>query len=1303
MLFLASSAARAQEPGLVAVYRSLIDRDARLQRIDLKPAFHLGRSSPHPRLPTGPFEVVWTGRLSLTDSAALRFDAFLCGELTLEVDGVVVLQGRGTSETAQLKPGDTLKRPAGSYPIAIRYRSLPDLPARLQLWWEGDTFSREPLPAWLLKHRAEDAPSPLAEQGRLVVERFGCARCHSGAFPGVAAPPPGPDLADVGRRVERAWLLNWLHNPGKVRSDARMPILFGDDRAGFVERWLVADYLLGSSTIAKKEPPGDHRMGRRHFVSSGCATCHFLPDADRAEQPQQFERYPLVGLRERLPADELAAFLGNPHARYPDGRMPRLPLTPDAARDIAAFLLLWSKPLPEAPAEKAPTPAEIQAVTNRLKVRGRELGPALLKEKRCVECHTGLGQSIPSDVALKDNGGCLSGRALPQFTLGDVERKALAAYRGVAASEKHASPFTSRQRLIEHLKCLQCHQRDSDRPPPIEALGSTLGGAWLQPIPFQRTPRLSYPHQKYTRAHLLTAVREGVAGLRHARYSYRMPAFGRDAEAILQGLAEADGELPSAADPGSVKIDDPTLGPLAGATLAGFTGYACVSCHVWAGEQLAGPDPGHVGTDLTRVSGRIRRDWFDRYLENPARAHPGTPMPSIFEKGKPATLRNVLDGDQARQKDALWHYFALGKRAPSPKPPPAMPIDVPRRGEPPLVAQIPVKLPSGENVESLTMLYDGDDVIVYDLGAALPHTAFVGARLLRGVQGRLRTFTVSATTPGTSLLVETPIQLKGDKLESSSRRTLLGYDRTADGVRLRWQLQFSSGKVELTEVVRRDDQRQLVREFQVQSAPVNHVVELSKRSTSVRLPAATTPAALERILLTPSESNDGRLERPGYRAIVYPRPKTVTGEDRVMPGAVAVHPRDGRVFVASMKTGELLVLRDPTDDGKQARFDNYAHGLFQEAFSMLAEDDALYVLHRRNLTRIPHAKEAERFDRVALLPHGIADTYDYGYGLCRDRKGAFVLSYAPYANAHLPGSGSALRLVPGRQPEEIGYGFRNPVGWCSGPEGEVFFTDNQGEWVATNKLCHLVEGGFHGFPNPAQREHAKKPLAKTTVWVPYSWAKSINGVTYDNTRGKFGPFAGQLFMAELMFGGAIVRANVEKVNGVWQGACFPFWGQGLMGPLSLAFDRQGRLWVGSITEPGWMAQPDRGALYRVDFTGKTPFEMQSIHVRPHGFRIVFTTPVFPESARERAAYRIDHHRYEYTGAYGSPELDRTTSKIERVEVAADGRSVELITDALVKDRVYLIQAKGVRSQQGEALVYPTGAYTLNEVPGEKQR
>jgi glucose/arabinose dehydrogenase/cytochrome c2 len=1345
-------------PGLVAHYRSLTDEGAVLDRIDAKPAFFLGDSSPHPRLPPGPFTVAWTGVLRLADAGPLTFDARVCGEVAVEVDGVPVLAGRGEDEAAQVGPKEPLKRPRGMYRLSIRYRSLPGRPVRLQIGWEGPTFSREPLPAWHLGHLAADVPpaaarEQLAETGRAAVVRHGCARCHRGAFPGVSDPPPGPALADVKGRINPTWLLDWLEEPTRVRPDARMPALFGAGRQGFVERWLVTEHLLGSALSVKRPPPGkagDHRAGRTAFIGIGCAACHFLPEGDRSSQPD-FGRTVLTGLSDRLPAEALATFLTDPHARYPDGRMPRFPLTPEAARDIAAYLLLWSKPArTRAEVEKPPTGDEIDEVSRRLGVGGRAAaGAALLREKRCAECHPGLGSDPLADVPLKagEDVGCLSGRSLPRFAVDGPTRKAVAAYRAVAAREKHPSPFAERQRHLERLGCVRCHQRDSDRPPPVEAAGSTLGGSGLEYVPFQRTPRLTYPHKKYTRSHLLAAVREGVSGLRPARYSYRMPIYGTDAEAAVRALAEGDGDLPAGPEPPPHEPADRTLGPLFGPRLVGFQGYACVSCHAWAGRMLADPDPAAVGPDLTRVAGRIRRDWFDRYLEGPARAHPGTPMPAILPRGQPAPLASVLDGDAIRQKDALWSYFALGKDAPSPKPAPPMPVPSPETGEAPVVAQVPVRLPGGAIVEGLCVLYDSHDLFVYDLGAGALHGGYTGARIFRDVQGRLRTFSAAGTPVGAGFRADPPLQLVGPgKPEAPVERVLHGYDRLADGVRIRWQARFPAGGVEIAETLRlgpNRGKRRLLHEYRLTGVPAGRSVEVRSRvpgslgvdvvaSTGEArgttadgvfravlvpdeghtaaavlrrdLPAPSEPPAAGRTLLADPGQAEGSLERPGYRATPYPRPKTVSGEDRVMPSALAVDPQDGRVFVASMKTGEIFVVRDPAGDGRTARFDNYTRGLFQEAFSMFAEPGALYVLHRRNLTRVVDSDgdgAADRFDRVAALPHGVADTYDYGYGLVRDRGGAFVFTYAPYANQHLPGSGSALRLVPGRPPRVTAFGFRNPLGWCSGPQGDVFFTDNQGDWVATNKFCHLADGRFYGYPHRARPQDAERPKGKAAVWVPYGWAKSINGVAYDNTGGKFGPFAGQFFLAELMFGGGIVRASVEKVNGEYQGACFPFWGKGLLGPLTLAFDPRGRLWVGGITEPGWMAQPDRGALFRIDFTGKVPFEMQTIRVLPHGFRIVFTEPVFPRTAGDPASYFVEHYRYEYTGAYGSPELDRTRATVERVEVSADGRSVDLTTAPLGKDRVYLIQAPGVRSAQGEALVHPAGAYTLNEVPSGK--
>src|SRR5262249_32550979 len=148
-------------------------------------------------------------------------------------------------------------------------------------------------------------------------------------------------------------------------------------------------------------------------------------------------RTAFIGLGDRFSATDLATFLGNPHGRYPDGRMPRVPATPDQARDIAAYLLLWSKPT-EVPVAEPPTPKEIQDAARRRGTRDQHSAAAvLLRDKGCTACHTGLGESRPRDVPIKSAaGGCLGDKAATRFAFDAETRTALAAYLAVAGQDR---------------------------------------------------------------------------------------------------------------------------------------------------------------------------------------------------------------------------------------------------------------------------------------------------------------------------------------------------------------------------------------------------------------------------------------------------------------------------------------------------------------------------------------------------------------------------------------------------------------------------------------------------------------------------------------------------------------------------------------------------------------------------------------------------------------------------------------------------------------------------------------------------
>jgi hypothetical protein len=153
-----------------------------------------------------------------------------------------------------------------------------------------------------------------------------------------------------------------------------------------------------------------------------------------------------------------------------------------------------------------------------------------------------------------------------------------------------------------------------------------------------------------------------------------MPLFGDDAEMLARALQDADGDDPA---PEPAPPADPTLPPL-GPSLVGFGGYSCVSCHIWQGKSFAEPDPGAIAPELTTVTRRIRRSGSTAGSRIPRASSPARRCPRSSSTACPRRSASSSTGDAAKQKDAVWAYFSLGKDAPAPKPLPLLPLDVPR-------------------------------------------------------------------------------------------------------------------------------------------------------------------------------------------------------------------------------------------------------------------------------------------------------------------------------------------------------------------------------------------------------------------------------------------------------------------------------------------------------------------------------------------------------------------------------------------------------------------------------------------------
>jgi hypothetical protein len=209
------------------------------------------------------------------------------------------------------------------------------------------------------------------------------------------------------------------------------------------------------------------------------------------------------------------------------------------------------------------------------------------------------------------------------------------------------------------------------------------------------------------------------------------------------------------------------------------------------------------------------------------------------------------------------------------------------------------------------------------------------------------------------------------------------------------------------------------------------------------------------------------------------------------------------------------------------------------------------------------------------------------------------------------------------------------------------------------------------------------------VRIPYPWARSVNGLAFARTGGKFGPLEGQLVLCEYN-NRFILRASLDEVDGVLQGACYPFL-EHLLGPICVAFAPDGSLYVGSLREPAWGGEPEQGAVYQVTYTGQPAPGLQDVKAAPGGFSLTFFTDVDGSIATDPARYHVRRYHHVFQGAYHSPPVDEQTLTVSAAEV--NGKAVRLkLSEPLIPDRIYEIRV----DLPG---VHPNIAhYTMNRVP-----
>ena len=471
-------------------------------------------------------------------------------------------------------------------------------------------------------------------------------------------------------------------------------------------------------------------------------------------------------------------------------------------------------------------------------------------------------------------------------------------------------------------------------------------------------------------------------------------------------------------------------------------------------------------------------------------------------------------------------------------------------------------------------------------------------------------------------------------------------------------------------------------------------------------------------------------EEDYYRIVTLPIPEDI----KLEVGGLTPMP-DGRLAVCTRR-GEVWLISNPYMQGSRVpTFKKFASGLHEPLGLMWHPKGYFLCTQRGEVTKLVDtdgddiADEYSSFYKWPLS--GNYHEYSYGPLLLPDGDMVITLNlgWIGYGASLAKWRGWMLKLSPEGKMTPWATGLRSPAGFGVLHDGSIFYTENQGDWVGSGRMTHLEKGDFSGNPaglrwssepgsplalKPSDVPSTGKPLfevAKTVdhlkvpaIWFPHTlMGISTSDFKEDTSNGTFGPFAGQLFVGDQGHS-KLMRVALEKVNGEWQGACFPFREGFQSGILRTVWGQDGSLFVG-MTSRGWAATgKDPYGVQRLVWTGKTPFEMRTITSKPDGFEVSFTLPVDRKTAEDPASYSLNSFTYKYHKTYGSPIEDARPLPIRGVVVAPDGLSARIVADTVLREGyIHEVKAEGVRSVSGSlALLHPVGYYTLNAIaPGEK--
>jgi hypothetical protein len=445
-----------------------------------------------------------------------------------------------------------------------------------------------------------------------------------------------------------------------------------------------------------------------------------------------------------------------------------------------------------------------------------------------------------------------------------------------------------------------------------------------------------------------------------------------------------------------------------------------------------------------------------------------------------------------------------------------------------------------------------------------------------------------------------------------------------------------------------------------------------------------------------------------------------------------------------LRRGDVLTTK-PVADPTKFQWKFFATGFDNGNGIVVPEPNRVLVTQMAELTEATDTDKDGVADRYRTINSdwGLSGNYHEANAICSDGKGGYYLglgtaSFSGPTFFYTKGDYNAFGRR-GRNYSSVAYrgwsvhvaadgtfdpiasGFRMLNGLTMDDEGNLWSSDNQGDWKAVTPFYRILKGNFYGHPSslvwdptwpkdkdPLQTFHDdldayNQKRTWATVEIPHlEMVRSGAEPIQIPRNGSFGAFGGQMLLPDNA-GARFARIMLEKVEGDYQGSCTLF----LMGQVGkpgalhsgnnrVRFSPDGKsLYVGQ-TERGWGA-PAEG-LQRITWQGGVPFTIEMINITPTGFRLTFTAP-FNAEAKDAANYAARSNTYQPKWTYGASPENVRDEKVTSVKVIND-RTVELSVTGLEPRHVYRIQlSQKIESATAESPASRDFYYTANRVPG----